>query len=435
MGGKQTMQARLDVGLPARLFSRLIKVPELATNMQGCGSSNQTGVCVNTRGERLDFSFLKSFWSLNFVAAAFAASANEDRPMSGSQFEVEGSITYSVAARRGQPTRETSSTFVISVNDCKWFVRISNPTKTEFDYREISYDGRQLYYVESFPTRIRLKQERGEAVGFNEATAWMYKGETFHDEFAHEVGPLWICYASGCFFTNLRTNEMEPVITFGVSTGVYSSTANPFLQRIQREMQPKFPKLPVRVVFLDDGLLRISKGVTVRREKLFADGFTNAVFEVLRQTNLAGALFPAESRLRVYAPEPFGPNPTNLALFSEYLIRLTSGTRTSSVTNFQPSLPQKTYLSDARFAEARPIGMISTGQWPSEDFVKQGKQYEQAVRVERHSSPVVSENSNRKVFVVRCVAILFLTTSFLAGGLLLWKRFGKPILKNERIDP
>ena len=148
----------------------------------------------------------------------------------------------------------------------------------------------------------------------NEAAVVLYKGDV--PEFDSTLGaPLWLAYASGCFFEHQSTNDfLKPM--WETADVFNEASVQGFWKRHD---QP--PRLPVEVVYVHDGTVRVkdaSGNVRTRQApKPYDRGYTQAVFLASNLTNLPGLAIPLEFTLRRFSKKANAIDSRDLDIVSE----------------------------------------------------------------------------------------------------------------------
>jgi len=324
------------------------------------------------------------------------------------QFEVDGQISFSTGDIRSR------TYFRAVVNDQKWYINLTEDSKTNYDYKEISFDGKYCYCFTSLKSYVEEHQKRGEKVGANIATGWIVKESFYRSIFAHEAGPIWLAYASRYFFNNLTNKLIEPVISLNCERIPPSPSSPSTLakQRIDWDLEQNFPYLPKTIVFYDDGV-RIAAPFR-KRQPPFDNGFTNIVFRVLESTNLSGMVLPTVVTLNVACPRQ-----GELGLLYSYRISNVNILTKSIENSFVPVIPGQTHVTDGRFrSEAGLISYEIETNWLSEGEVRSFPQFGKGkivTSIIKQNAPVKLENG--KIWLIR----IFFIISVLSATILIWR--------------
>lgn len=295
-------------------------------------------------------------------------------------FTVKGQVDFAKRDRidAAQLREYPPVIFSIQVEPSQWSVRIEGLDDEAFDYREAASDGITLYYVNCFETAVQRMRERGETTGDNIVNAWVYSGEILHNSFGHQIAPVWLAYGSSRFLDGNLAGWMEPVITYGAPSDVYSYQ-NRYLQEVLIDREPQPPSLPSTVVFLHDGMIRsmTEAELQIPLRTPWHQGFTNAVYQVLSWTNIGSLRLPLESELRTFrtTAEPQRRTSDELILYALYRIRLDSA-RLGAAVQFPPILPGVAVVSETRLPGVSAIPYESrTGRWLAPEALMQTDLY------------------------------------------------------------
>jgi len=314
-----------------------------------------------------------TFWILGLVGGLVARN-----------FDAEGTITYS-NFNDGKSNFISRCKFTIYVADPQYSLRIVPPTNSVFDYREIVYDGTNLFLIESFestmPERIQKFKIKGDGgrIKPNIATATISRGPILHNGVVHDTGPIWLALASGWYFASRTNNTIESVLSFDFPGIVTPDTLR--FQKAEWLCQSEFPYLPEKVIFFDSGKLPNGDPHFLLPYRV---GYTSAVYEVKEFKNFDGTLFPKTGLLQLYYPKRGGKVNTDLRLAALYEVNLENAKFASDRTIVAPSMPGATYVMDYRFAEtAGKLTFRGATGWPSEEVVKSSKEYKNGLQIPR----------------------------------------------------
>jgi hypothetical protein len=310
------------------------------------------------------------------------------------RYEVEGHVTYwNFQNSRDRSSREPDVHFRLSVDGRRWFVHTTTDSKELYDYVEAAYDESWLYCVRNMMTAVRKNRNETGSAGANVATASIGRGEILHDPFAPTISPIWLAFASGAYFDRTTNGMAEPAIDYSAEN--FYSTRDPFRQMLRLTRHASFPKLPEEVTYFDDGFEHF-RGSLQRRPPPYDAGFTNAIYQVLRWTNVGELALPAMSRLDIFAPKdavhaPKHPGKTNtvLILQQRYLMSLTASRQNLTTAVFRPTLPGVTAVCDARFYDEVPVlqSYFASKDWLSAEAVTNSPGFKALARATARQAP------------------------------------------------
>jgi RNA polymerase sigma factor (sigma-70 family) len=273
----------------------------------------------------------------------------------GRQYQVEGTVSATAFDRDGKPTPqvENSCKFNLCVSNHAWemtvwlsdeaaayFRKRSLDTGRSFDmpdYDRLTFDGTDLYYFSDCETVFGKFSEKMRAAGTptppgddNLAVAVVVRQEVPH-LYMDGFGPIWLTYASGCYFEKLTTNVLEVTWRWGFTNPVPFALGpqDSVKERAIWELQQPAPQLPKSVTYYRDG----------------DEDVTNAQFAVYSYKNFQNLTLPVESSLDVYRRNP---HTTNLFLL-RYRVTATAFKKLEHGFAFPPSVPVLTCVSDCRF--------------------------------------------------------------------------------------
>lgn len=320
----------------------------------------------------------------------------------GEPYEVKGEISY-VDYLQNTNRHYLTVSFTIAVDSPKWFIH--GESQNGYDYQEASYDGENLYYLANFASDIEKQRAGGKRMADNIGTCWAFKGEILHTELAHKFTPIWLAYASGAYFQSRSNALVEPAITYGVSSWEYEYSDR-FKQRGVWTLQSDWPHLPSEVIYFEDGMRRVRGYPQLARpcQAPYDNGYTNAIYQVLRFTNVNGLVLPALARLDTYVPMDKGTSSNDLKHISTYEISLHSVRSTGFTASFKPAMAGVFSVSDLRFSQIGPL-MYKTKKWLSEKEVMTIPEYR--YKVNRYEM-----TRGTRVFIVSLLTLLFVSPLF-----------------------
>jgi hypothetical protein len=330
-------------------------------------------------------------------------------------FEVAGQLEYRQANfKRGvyQDVRREHYQFRAIVEGGKWRIHTTsdeNPATT-YDYAEASFDGQTLYFVRSIASWVEDQIRSGKQVGSNTASGIILNRPVPQFGMNHEIGPIWLAYASGDYFSSLKDEWAFSPLSRGVGPKGNIATRDAYKQAVRMSRSESSLGIPSKVVFLETNIAGIS-GIDL----------TNATFEVLTYTNLGQLRLPLKSLVKTFRfyREP-GTEATTIIVTDEYELTTQSVSSTPARPSFVPSLDEVTYISDLRFENAQRAPPVfhyyGQGSWLSESHARKLPEYKEALRRE-HGMTVASSATE----TVRGLLIVLVLVS-LPVFAVLWKR-------------
>ena len=126
-----------------------------------------------------------------------------------SKLTIEGQIEYTNTNARlvVEPPEERTVRFTVQVEGCKWRIRLHSSNGNLLDFFDVANDGKYTSYLESYESVINRKRAAGEKVGPNVASALISPLPLPAFTLAHRFAPLWLTYASSCYFSSVGTNR------------------------------------------------------------------------------------------------------------------------------------------------------------------------------------------------------------------------------------
>ncbi len=301
-------------------------------------------------------------------------------------FSVQGNCRYPRFTESPNPT-PVDCPFTITVSNCLWFLEMSDiQSNRQVGYWEISYDGRYTYYMQ-FQGEWEKNAEayRGTGKFENVAVGIVAPHEVPHFPFAHQAAIIWLTYASACYLSGHSSGDsIQPAASVGVgSHGVNQSS---FFTEVARwTCDANSPKLPIKVSYLDNGIIGWNGRQPDRWPKPIDNGFTNTVFETLEQTNLGPITLPVTARMTTFSPawpEVGGQRVLEMQTYKYELkaTNFTLGLLHSGI--FQPRVPGNMRVDDQRFTTREAnLGFgydDNVGKWLTDKEAKALPEYQRA---------------------------------------------------------
>jgi len=282
----------------------------------------------------------------------------------------------------GTTQEQATVHFTLHVSDCKWLLRFTRDEGTNSanarDYEEASYDGENIYYLSNIRSAVERQRHKGKKLPSNIATGQIYKGEVFAMRIADEVGPIWLSYASGCYFATRSNEFVEPAMVFD-GAGFHYGPPRHLKVPARWKLTKDNPKFPISVNYLNEGIVNSPTGSVSLPSSYI--GFTSAVYRVLSITNFNGLEIPDRTSLTLYRPHNTAEQLTS---FVEYCVRLESVGFHSVAKSFQPVLPGITVVADHRMGDL--IYSAEKG-WPTLEQLKNDPYFQELRRINSSRRP------------------------------------------------
>jgi RNA polymerase sigma factor (sigma-70 family) len=294
-------------------------------------------------------------------------------------FQVKGEVIRETAHSRGDTLTGEKSfakySFVITVNGPRWFLHVECDDPLRYDYSEVAFDGKLLYYVSSLKSWVRTQKRAGKSVGPNTAVGIVENRQVPQIGANDELGPIWLAYASANFFrTHTNLSATPTPATLGVGGAGLSGTLDYYHQTAIVRSSGRTPGIPQEAIYVEE-----------EPSKRYSQSFTNTVFRVEGYTNIGSASIPNAATFTTYFPlkraagAPIHPEPQYV-----YRLRTTAVGTGRMPGNGRPKRPELTYVSDLRFADdpKEPVKLLhyyAKGRLYSDSQVRSLPEYASAL--------------------------------------------------------
>jgi hypothetical protein len=306
--------------------------------------------------------------------------------------------------------------FKLSVANEKWFIQAAAHDGKELQKQEASFDGTNLYYVAALPHSAIDSLPTAQLAPI--AVATVSSGLVPHDVSAHTLNPIWLGWASSRYLDAAKSGLVEPVTIRLPGQGGAPRTGT-LKQRFTATRHKDPPNLPVRATWEDDPgeILPVRKPATSIPEDLIRASYTAESF-----ANIDGNTIPMVARLDVREYRS-----SLLASHARYTVLVTNFNTHCSVTDFRPTLPRMTFVTDNR-TEKRygiPFQYLSAGDWAAEKEIVNSIAFKR-LRVRRNllPQPPAPSASRWRVAAAIATALCFPLVPYLI-------KFGSGISKSE----
>ncbi len=281
------------------------------------------------------------------LAATVEADAHE--------YELEGRLTASLHLAQGGSRAFDSARFHIYVKDCAWLMRATleagGTAGSLVERWDCGFDGEARRSVATY----RSPQNGDNWLGAVDPE------QVPTSPLMPHLGVAWFATASSCYLNSAAGTLLPP----------HSATPVHVREQVIIRRNEVEPQLPRYVAFLSDGYDHRFDGTAAKFPPPFDKGFTNAIFEVLRFTNVAGLELPAAFSLR-----SFQPGPSGLESLFECAGEVEQVRAECSLRSFLPEIPagREGQVRDFRFvsANARSAHDFQYGaaRWLSQEEVR-----------------------------------------------------------------
>jgi hypothetical protein len=266
---------------------------------------------------------------------------------------IQGNVEYSFFYR-GNRIEKSIAPFEVNLRGCSWQMAVV-PHDLHVPVVEVACDDEYLYRLTYVP---------------NLGTALVRRSRIPHIESVPQAAPIWLTYASGCFFSSLSSDLIPPPVTSEVASGGPHLFNKTWLVRFRGEFHPAPLGTPKSLLCFDESGTNHLSGIP-NPPPFNLTPFTNVMFEVLEYTNLFGQTLPLKSQLDVFSfrnPRGFG-QPT-LDHLSRMIVTATNMARLSPGSGkIPPRIPSEVSLVDQRFWETTNPIVIAymSDRWLSEN--------------------------------------------------------------------
>lgn len=313
-------------------------------------------------------------------------------------YEVEGDLRLRGYDTLGAEIAAMDRRFTVTVSNCSWFISCRDISTTrlldELLGWEIGGDGFATYALGRYDGKPRMRElvlrnsKTGDAekVRTNIAlsgTAEVNPGATPLPDLSL-ASYIWLTYASHCYLGTNHTEQLKQIWDFDDETRKFTDLTLP--GKWQASDNP--PHLPESLIYFNEGQYFVNingRPSTMDAPKPYDGGWTNAHFEVLSATNIAGLTLPASSRFTRFAPRPNGTSSNDLAAITVVDIDLIGVMAAGQVgaRDLLPHLPPNLLVSDNRLQPEIdvPIHYRSREKWLTLEEVSRLPEFDSQFRI------------------------------------------------------
>jgi hypothetical protein len=293
-------------------------------------------------------------WTLLAVVPTGAPKAVAGGEMGRPSYAVQGTVCFTNFAADGSRVVGTRSAFELVVSGCRWSMRIVPEDRDVVDYYALAFDGTNVYQYVNMDRAIFLRRQKGETVGDNTGLGAVINGPIPHFVSVHEASPIWLAYASACYWSAEGNGLVEPCAVLRVNSGNNLEPGQILHQAATWRLTPGEPHLPEWVCYMDDGVFRAPGSSvphpTVLMPEGYRRGFTNTLFEATGVQAFDGLRLPKRGILKTFWPKDPRGQSTDLQVVAEYTISANAAQRTNSDIAFPTRVSGPTFFTDYRFA-------------------------------------------------------------------------------------
>lgn len=214
---------------------------------------------------------------------------------------IEGFVDYQQHPINANLSRWQRTPFQIRVSGSNWLARLV-PSNDSYDYTEIGSDGVDCYWMDCYKSVVERARQEGRKTGTNVAAANVRASPVPLFSMSHQMGAIWLTYASAFYFDRITNLVAESPHTIGARQGAIRFPDDYSLQPVvfERFDTPLTLNVPRSITYFDQW---IDPRGTARSIRLSAitNLSVNAEFKVLAVTNRQGVRVALSSQLIGYA--------------------------------------------------------------------------------------------------------------------------------------
>ncbi len=282
------------------------------------------------------------------------------------EYEVTGTVTYT-ASRDDEVKYEKKRLFRFSFKNCQWNAKTWD-AQSEMRYDEVGFQDATLFNLRSFPSKTNAATPT--------FTSVVASGSLPADD-QSLINYLWLAYGSGCFFAGKEAGMLEPI--WEMDDPVLNATG--FKMQAFWDLRERTPKVPARIIYLNDGFSKIRRNgqpVLMPIRAPYDKGYTNAVLFGEGTVTQNGMSFPATSVFRrYYVADPLAAGePARLLVRTEIKAEISAVKDKVSIESILPQFKGHFNIQDRRAKLLNPdvpvvIYSVTNGNWPSLSYVQE----------------------------------------------------------------
>lgn len=301
----------------------------------------------------------------------------ESVPIAPIGYEVHGRLGYRVFTTNGAVLFSVARPFIVTVDGCLWKIRTIPQAGDSrgVAYFEVGTDGTNTYALAQRDPNVPLREgpsklpttgsdqepkQRGlprqSTLPQNDAVGVITPG-AYPPYAANLAGPLWLAFASHCYFADRHTNTIPQVLGMWGAPGAQTE-----LEPLQASwtLASSPPHLPQRLECFFDDFSGALGGMSTAGSR--SRPFRVALYEAVRTTNFAALLLPAAFRVTIWTRGPTkdgSPTPTRFAEYEGTVARIQIA---APFTSTRPEITAATAVQDHRFP-------LPAGQGPAQYMI------------------------------------------------------------------
>lgn len=292
------------------------------------------------------------------------------------------------------------------ISNCVWTIK-TIPIPIEEDYRLVTYDGSNMYYLCSLETDVRNIKPT-DPKGLNVAGGSVWKTSVPNLAAYHCTGPTWLASASECYFSTVTGSNLDLCCGMWTMSGenIYPSLISA-TRRANWKLDDKLPYLPASIIWYEDGEavnVKFDRYTRVKYPPPYDNGFTNTTYLVREWTNFAGLHLPTDSEIVTYGRLPIAKSPKQLWVRQVYSINWTNFGNGAKLPSFPPTVPGITTVNDGRFMKEVNSKIpfeynVDSGRFYTDEEVRNLPEYANAYPARIHYAGVTRTTYTPRVFV------------------------------------
>jgi hypothetical protein len=301
----------------------------------------------------------------------------------------------------------TQNRFDAQIGRCKWIIRTYLSPDTGISYVEDAFDGRIVYSYIQFTNQT--------SPSANTSAAIIEENNVPHEKTDFSTS-IWLAYASGCYFNEIKDNKVKLFFDFNDSTLRLNNQS----VKVAWERSKLPPFVPVYVNFYDDGFVysrRNNTSSSFQRKPPYDKGFITYKYLVTTFTNISGITIPAGFQLESYVTKPDGKTSEDIKLLFTQFGSVEKIIINPEEQDFAPKIDSATYVEDRRFASAKPAAqqifyLNTSGKWLPTSSKSVMDVYKKALGDASISASSITSN-NAKIIRIIILVVFLLPLSFL----------------------
>jgi hypothetical protein len=261
---------------------------------------------------------------------------------------IEGFVDYQQHPINANLSRWQRTPFQIRVSGSNWLARLV-PSNDSYDYTEIGSDGVNCYWMDCYRSVVEKARQEGRKTGTNVAAANVRASPVPLFSMSHQMGAIWLTYASAFYFDRITNPVAESPLTLGARQGATRFPDDYSLQPVgfERFDSPLTLNVPRSITYFDQWIDSQETARSIRVSAI-TNLPINAEFKVLAVTNWQGVRVALNSQLIGYAR--LGIGIPGEVLIHEYHVQTTNVTVIPrGPFDPRPAIVGVTLFTDERF--------------------------------------------------------------------------------------